>query len=157
VGVAQVEWKVERPDHADHTVRRVAQDLAGCDRSGHQILLGQTARELEAREQGLDLGLGLAAQLAGLEHDRVGQRGRLRGDRGLPALEVSGALGQRQLGPCRLGGGGGPCRIAHRGRGVPGLEHDRAIRRRIARHQRLAGRRHELAADEVAESLHGPK
>ena len=73
VRVAQVQREVERPDHADHAERLVAQVLAGRDRARLEIAGHRALHQIEAVEQRLDLVLRLAADLAGLEHDRVGE------------------------------------------------------------------------------------
>ena len=79
--VAQVEREVERADHADDAERLVAQRLARRDRAG---LAGRSPSPASTRSKRLTSvwisGLGLAAQLAGLEDDRVGERVGARGE-----------------------------------------------------------------------------
>ena len=81
VRVAEVEREVERADHADHAERLVAQRTRRA-RPAPALRSAAIAAfdEIEAVEQRLDLVLRLAADLAGLEHDRVGELIGARGE-----------------------------------------------------------------------------
>jgi len=98
--------EVERADHAHHAQRLVAQVLAGSDRARLQIGGHRAANEIEAIEERLDLRLRFAPDLAGLEHDRVGELVSARRKFCLEAIEVRVAFCEGQRGPCGLRRGG---------------------------------------------------
>jgi hypothetical protein len=156
VGVAQVDRVVVRADHRDHAERVVAQLLVGRagDRALAQVGGGELPGHVEPRQHGGDLLLGLAADLAGLQHDRLDQVGLARGDGVLPAAERGGAIGQGEAPPPDRGGGGGVTGGGDRALVAGGLEHDRAVGGRVVRAQGGAAGGNEHATDEVAKCVH---
>jgi hypothetical protein len=154
VGVAEVDREVERPDHADDPERLEPQVLAGRDLPRLQIAGHRGLHELEPVQDRLDLGASLAADLAGLQHDRVRERLGARGQLLREAHQVGEALRGRQRGPPGQRGGGGGRGLGRSGHGVPGLEHHGAIGGRVSRDQGLATRCDERSPNKVAERLH---
>ncbi len=156
VGVAQVQRVVVRADHRDHAERVITELLVGRagDRALAQIGGGQGPGDVEARQHRRHLLLGLAADLAGLEHDRVDQGRLARGDRVLPPAQHLGARGHRQPGPGDRRRRRGIARRRHRAVIGRGLEHHRAIGRGVVRAQGRAAGGDEDTADEVAEGVH---
>ncbi len=153
VGVTEMEREVERPDHADHAERVMAQLLAGAarHRAIGQVALDQLVHQIEADQQELDLGGRLAAQLAGLHDDGVCQIRGPVGQRLAKTGQMLGPLGQAQASPGRGRLGGRITRLPHAFRRPGGLQHASAGAGRVCRHQGLAGRGQEPAGDVVAE------